>query len=201
MTTPDLYFIPDVRYVFDDYFAGIGTSSSRVVRADTIEYLADHWFASFSYEALSGPNYPLWAGVGPLPCLGVDPAYNQIQVWRLIPQESEQHNCHRLRYSNSGLLREALVRLRDEVFTVHVGPWLADPAKLRLAVEEHAALLRDQFHNEVEDHNAAVYRCKAELAFQNSDYDVAVENYGRIPPDKRSKVDTAKLELARKRAK
>jgi hypothetical protein len=192
------YFVDVTRRVFDGYFEGLGAHHSQRSRHDAVRYEADSWFAEVIYLPKDGPTYSSRVMIGCREDLFADPRRNRVDIMHTVPEGAEERSYNLTwRYRNRRELERTLKSVRDKIVDIHSKPYLADSNRLRCLLTERERAVEDEWADEIDRHNTAVFREKAEKALAAKDYAAAVHFYEQIPGRLQTDSDQARAKYAR----
>jgi len=199
--TADVFFIDVATAVFDDFFQKYGAQREPMTDPTAVRYSTDAWFAEVLYLPSDGPNYSPRVEIGCCPGIFDDPRRNRVDVMHTAAQNSEEYDYNlRWRYQTREALNSALIAVRDRILNVYSLPYLQDTNRLRTLLEQRHNVVEAAWTTEIDEHNDSIFRTDAEVAFRHKDYEKVIQCYGNIPPERRTKIDDSKLEIARNRA-
>ena len=195
------YFVDVSRRVLDDFFEELGAHYAGSPARNIVRYDSELWYAEVLYLPEDGPDYSPRLLIGCQEEPYKDPRRNRVDVMHTVPESKEERGYNlRWRYRNRRQLEEALRFVRDRIVNVYTIPYLADKERLLSLLAQRHDAIEMAWEDEVDEHNAAVFRTKAEGAFRAKDFASAVHYYEQIPARKLTKTDRAKVKYAKSHA-
>jgi hypothetical protein len=195
------YFVEVARSVFDDYFEELGARHPQFSKRNVVRYDSDSWFAEVIYLPEDGPNYSPRVLIGCREEQYEDPRRNRADVMHTVPEGCEERSYNLLwKYRNRHQLEATLKSVRDQIIEIYAKPYFADSERLRSLLEERYEAIETEWADEIDTHNATVFRKKAEKAFRSKDYANAIRFYEQIPASRLTDTDRSKVKYARSHA-
>lgn len=195
------YFVEVARKVFDAYFERLGAHHCHSTARNLVRYDAEAWFAEALYLPEDGPNYSPRLLIGCNEDLYEDPRRNRVDVMHTVPEGEEERSYNlRWKYQNRHQLEGTLKLVRSQIVEVYAKPYLFDRERLRALLEKRYQVIEAGWEEEIEAHNATVFREKANEAFKAKDYENAVRFYEQIPTAKLTDTDRARVKYAKSHA-
>ncbi|MBS0410028.1 MAG: hypothetical protein JSR86_08945 [Proteobacteria bacterium] len=193
------YFTAVARNVFADTLISLG-AREVIVEPLLVRYEGNGWFVELLALPEDGPRYSPRVEIGPLPKLSVLPEYNRVDIALTVRPDSLLRGYNLLwPYSDAARMREVFIRVRDEIFVPSAVPVLLDRKVLIALITARSKQLYEQRLDEIERHNDAVSRKKANAALKAMDYREYLEELGKVSPERQTNAERAWIRYARKK--
>ena len=192
------FFLPVAISVFGEALGKLGARKSKSTPY-SVRFETSDWFVDLFAIPKDGPPYCPHVEVGPLPPLGQHDYQNQVDIVTMLPKDSDLSDYNlRWRYFDPEEMKAAFSKIRDEVFIPYVIPFLRDQQELTEFVKAAANEVYEQWQEEVATHNSDIYHARAETAFKSKKFREFLNQMKKIPIDRRTKIDLARIKYAKK---
>jgi hypothetical protein len=191
------YFAGVVHDVLDEYLRRYGFTYKGVHQGVSVYWTLGDLFFRVGYLAETAPDYELTMGTGLRSSSPLRPASSadSVGVWRLVPSGADPRLVEWVFDSPEGL-REVLQHVRDHVVEPYVASLWKDRDRLRSLIAQHGREAEDERNRLLDERR--IERARAE--FDAGRYADAAHSYAEVDPNRLTRADQKRLELARRRA-